>query len=485
MNKKNPTLFQSIIPIVILMGLIALNVILMPDDTIGGANQLSLLMASGVAIGIALYNGIEWKDIVDKMVYTVSSATSSILILLVIGLLSGTWMLSGVVPTMIYYGLKIINPYFFLPATIIITAIISVVVGSSWSTVATVGIALLGIGRALGFDDGLIAGAIISGAYFGDKISPLSDTTNLAAAIAKVPIFKHIKYMMQTTVPTFIITLLIFIGISIFSSPEGVTQESEIEQVIGSFYNVSPFLLLVPLVVVFMIAKRFPTLVVLTLGGLIGGVVAIFSQPHIITSLATEGSTGALGIYEVLCRAMFGATSVATGSEAVDSLLSTGGMAGMLSTIWLIIMAMVFGGVLEAGLFLEKIVSTVEKRVSTPGMAVTTTAGASVMFNLTSGDQYMAIVVPGKMFSALFTRLKLRPELLSRTLEDAGTVTSVLIPWNTCGATQAAILGVATSVYAPFAFFCYLSPFMTMLFAWLKIKIKPLKEDGGEDKTVN
>ncbi|MFI3321690.1 MAG: Na+/H+ antiporter NhaC [Rikenellaceae bacterium] len=482
MTKKNPTLLQALMPIIILMGLIAINVVLVPDDTIGGANQLSLLIASGVGVGIALYNGVKWDSILEKVVYTVSTATSSILILLIIGMLSGTWMLSGVVPTMIFYGLKIINPDFFLPAAIVISSIISIVVGSSWSTVATVGIALLGIGRALGFDDGMIAGAIISGAYFGDKISPLSDTTNLAAAVAKVPIFTHIRTMMQTTVPTFIVTLIIFILFTIFSSHDGVVGQSDIESVIEANYNVSLWLLLVPIAVVAMIAKRFPTLIVLCLGGLLGAIVALFSQPHIIAELAGEPILTAKGAFGVLSKAIYGTTEISTGNAAVDKLFTTGGMGGMLNTVWLIIMAMVFGGVLEAGHLLEKIVSTVEKKVKNPGMAVTTTACTSTLFNLTAGDQYMAIVVPGKMFYDLFKRLKLRPEILSRTLEDSGTVTSALIPWNTCGATQAAVLGVATAVYAPFAVFCYLSPIMSMIFAWFRIKLKPLDENEEEGK---
>lgn len=485
-TKKSPTLFQAFLPILILMGLIALNVFVSPDDTLGGANQLSLIIASAVAVAIALFNGVKWDYIMERVVHTVSSATSSLLILFIIGILSGTWMLSGVVPTMIYYGLDIINPSYFLPAAVILSAIISVTIGSSWSTVATIGVALLGIGRALGFDDGIIAGAIISGAYFGDKVSPLSDTTNLAAAIAKVPIFSHIKYMMQTTIPTFVITIGIFILISIFGSTSQIsTSSNEMQTVIDSYYNISPFLLLVPLSVVWMIAKRYPTIIVLLVGGLVGAMVAIIAQPQIIAKLAGESSLTFQGAYTVITRAMYGSTAAHTGNSAVDSLLSTGGMAGMLNTVWLILTAMIFGGVLEAGHLLEKIVSTISHKVKSPGMAVSTTAGACMLFNITTGDQYMAIVVPGKMFSKLFTRLKLRPELLSRTLEDSGTVTSVLIPWNTCGATQAAILGVATLTYAPFAFFCYLSPLTTMLYAWLKIKIKPLEENENKDTPIN
>ncbi|MFI3314722.1 MAG: Na+/H+ antiporter NhaC family protein [Rikenellaceae bacterium] len=467
------------------MILIGINVFIMPDDTLGGANQLSLLIASAIACAIALKNGIKWKTIESRIVHTVSVATSSILILLIIGLLSGTWMLCGIVPTMIYYGLKIITPDYFLPATIIIAAIISVMVGSSWSTVATVGVALLGIGRALGFEDGLIAGAIISGAYFGDKISPLSDTTNLAAAIAKVPIFTHIKYMMQTTVPTFLISLAIFLLISIFKTEVDINlTNNEIEAIIASKYNISPFLLLVPLTVVVLIAKKVPTVIVLFLGGILGGLVTLVAQPQLISELSGEGTMTLKGSYEVISRAMFASTNISTGNSSVDSLLTTNGMYGMLNTVWLVLTAMIFGGVLEAGHFLTRLINAIESKVKSPGMAVTTTATTSILFNFASGDQYMAIVVPGKMSLPLFERLNLRPELLSRTLEDSGTVTSVLIPWNTCGAAQSATLGVATMTYAPFAVFCYLSPVVTLIYAWLKIKIKHNNTDS-DDKENN
>ncbi len=482
--RKAPSLLQALTPIIALMILICANVILCPDDTLGGANQLSLLIASGIGVAIAVRGGIKWDDILDKMSNSVVTAMPSILILLSIGMLSGTWMLSGIVPTMIYYGLEFISPHFFLPAAIIFSALISVTIGSSWSTIATVGVALLGIGTALGFNEAVVAGAIISGAYFGDKISPLSDTTTLASAVTKVPLFTHIRHMMQTTIPSFIIAVLIFIGISLFANiGDSEVSSTDIQGAIETAYTTSPLLLIVPLIVLVMIYKRLPTLVVLITGALLGAVAAIIAQPDMLLGLSEGGGLTIAEIYKVITHSMYGSTSpIITGTE-MDSLFSTGGMIGMLNTVWLIIMSMVFGGVLEAGNFLEVIIVRISKKVDSVFSAVGAASGSTMLFNLVTGDQYISIVIPGKMFAPLFHKLRLRPELLSRTLEDSGTVTSVLIPWNTCGATQAAILGVATMSYAPFAFFCYISPLMTLIFAWFKIKIKPL--DDEEDRAID
>ncbi len=484
--ERAPSLLQSILPIIILMVFISLNVVLTPDNTLSGANQLALILASSVGVGIALYNGVTWARIMDKIAETVVSALPSILILLIIGMLSGTWMLSGIVPTMIYYGLEFISPSVFLPAAIVLSALISLVVGSSWSTIATIGVALMGIGTALGFNEAVVAGAIISGAYFGDKISPLSDTTTLASAVTKVPLFTHIRYMMQTSIPSFVISVVIFIAISIFGGAVADGGSSNtIQEAILSSYNVSPFLLIVPLIVIWMIYKRYPTIIVLIIGAFLGAGAALIAQQDMIISLA--GTTGftASGAYEVVTQAMYTATVPSVTGGEVDSLFRTGGMAGMLNTVWLILTSMVFGGVLEAGNFLEAIIIRIAKKVKSAPAAVTTVTGTTLLFNLVSGDQYISIVIPGKMFAPLFAKLKLRPQLLSRTLEDSGTVTSVLIPWNTCGATQAAILGVATMAYAPFAFFCYLSPIMTLVYVWFNIKIKPLRSDEVEDREVN
>lgn len=475
---KPPTLLQSIIPIIVLIGLISCNVLLLGNDTLSGANQLALLFASAVAVFISWRNGIKWTDTMQGMIHTLIAAIPAILILLVIGMLSGTWMLSGIVPSMIYYGLNILEPSYFLPATLILCSIISVAVGSSWSTIATIGVALLGIGKALGFSEAIVAGAIISGAYFGDKISPLSDTTNLASAVTETPLFTHIRYMMYTTVPSMLLTIGLFVLLTFVGNQSGSDNTSqEIQNTISSFYHVSPWLFIVPIITIFMIVKKIPAVPVLFIGALLGAITAIIAQPDVIASLTPDGKFSLTGVYTVLAKCLYGTTEVSTGNPAVDNLLTTGGMGGMLNTIWLIITAMMFGGIMEAGQFLEKIMITITKKVSSTGGLVSATAGTTILFNLTAGDQYMAIVIPGKMFAKSFRQARLAPQVLSRTLEDSGTVTSVLIPWNTCGATQASILGVATAVYAPFAFFCYLSPIMTVVYAWLNIKIKRINAE--------
>lgn len=483
---KRPTILQSLIPILTLIVLISLNVILLGDDTLSGANQLSLLCASAVAIGIAVYNRVPWEHILQGILHTLNTSMSA---LLMIGVLAGTWMLSGIIPGMIYYGLYILKPDYFLPAAAIISAIISVATGSSWSTVATVGVALLGIGQALGFNDALVAGAIISGAYFGDKVSPLSDTTNLAAAIAQTNLFTHIRYMMYTTVPTMLITLTIFTLISLFGSSSAPAPDSvrEVQQAIGSFYRINLFLFIVPVIVVVMIVKKMPAVPALFIGGLLGGVMALIFQPDVIASLSGEEHLSAGGAYRVVTQAMYGTTALHTGNETLDSLFTSHGMAGMLNTIWLIITAMIFGGVLEAGRFLERITGALMGRVRSDGGLVTTTAATCILFNATASDQYISIVVPGKMFAGAYRRGGLAPEVLSRTLEDSGTATSVLIPWNTCGATQAGVLGVATFAYLPYAFFCYLSPLMSVAFAWLNIKIRRIgpEQTFGADENPN
>lgn len=478
-NSKEPSLLQAIIPLVALVCLICLNVILLGDDTLSGANQMALLCASFVAGGIAMYNGVSWKQIMQGILKTLNSSTGAIIILLMIGLLAGTWMLSGVIPSMIYYGLYILRPEYFLPAVVVICCIVSVATGSSWSTVATVGVALLGVGQTLGFNDAVVAGAIISGAYFGDKISPLSDTTNLASATAGTDLFTHIKYMQNTTIPTILLTIIIFTCISLFGELD-TTEISvgQMQSAIAEVFNVSPLLFVVPVIVIVMIAKKCAPIPTLFIGGVLGGIAAVIAQPDVVAAIAGESSLTAAGAYKVVMQAMYGPTEYATGNEMLNNLFATNGMAGMLNTVWLIIIAMVFGGVLDAGRFLEKITSTLIRKVSSSqGGMVTTTAATCIMFNMTTSDQYISIVIPGKMFKDAYRRRRLAPEVLSRTLEDAATATSVLIPWNTCGATQASVLGVATIAYLPYTFFCYLSPLMSILFAWLNIRIHRLTDE--------
>lgn len=474
---KQPTLLQSLTPIVILIGLIAVNLIIFGDDTLSGANQIALIFSSSIAALIAIYNGTKWDKIMNCVLETISSAMGAILILLMIGMLAGTWMASGVIPTMMYYGLNVINADLFLPTAVIASIIISVSVGSSWSTIATIGVALMGIGQALGFHDGMIAGAIISGAYFGDKLSPISDTSNLSAAVSKADLFVVIRYMLQTSIPAIIVTLIAFLLISIFSHTSGaVSDVSMFQEGLKSTYNISGWLLIVPVVTILGIAKKIPPLPVLLFGSILGGVAMAFFQPDVISALATDGANGLQSSYEVVIKTMFGSTQMNTPVAEINSLTSTKGMAGMLNTIWFIILAMSFGGILEAGGFLDKMTKAILSKVSTPRGVITATTGTGVLLNMTAGDQYLSIVLLGKMYAGPFEKFRLKEEVLARTLQDSAAVTSVLVPWNSCGAVQAAILGVSTFTYLPFAFFCYLSPLFSILFAWLDIKIRRKEE---------
>lgn len=469
---KQPGLFPALLPLIILIGFLTLNVILF-DNTLGGANQMALILAAAVAGLVTKYYGIGWNKIQASIVNTINNAMPSMLILLLIGSLSGTWMISGVVPVMIYYGLDIIHPTIFLFAAVVVSAVVSLATGSSWSTIATIGVALLGIGTALGLNKGIVAGAIISGGYFGDKMSPLSDTTNLAPAMTGTDLFTHIRYMMFTTVPTLSITLIIFLLIGF--NHEFTDQSANISTVktaIGHTFNTTPLLFIVPGVLITIIIKKVPPIPSLIAGTLLGGLFAIVFQPDIVRNLAEEGVSYAIASYKVIMQAMFGDISLTTSSERVNELLSATGMKGMLETIWLILSAMIFGGVMEAGGLLVRITQTIMRGVKSTGSLVASTAASCIFFNVTASDQYISIVVPGRMYSKAFREQRLKPEVLSRTLEDSGTVTSVLIPWNTGGATQAKVLGVSTIAYLPYCFFNWLSPIMTILYAYLNIKIR-------------
>lgn len=481
-EKRDPTLWESIIPLIILIILLGINVlIIFGSAALNGSNQIALILSAAVAAIIALRTGITWFEIRKGIVNSISAAMPSILILLLIGALAGTWLISGIVPVMIYYGLQLLNPTVFLVAACVVSAIVSVVTGSSWSTIATIGIALLGIGKALGLPDGLIGGAIISGAYFGDKMSPLSDTTNLASAMAGTNLFTHIRYMMITTVPTILLTLLIFTGVGL-NMDAGETSKGvgEVLVAINDTFVVSGWLFLVPVIVIGMIIRRVPAIPALLSGVLLGGLFAIIFQPGIIQSLGEDSMGFAGNAYSVVMKAMYGNTSIETGNNIVNDLLSSGGMAGMLNTIWLILCAMIFGGVMEASGMLERITKAVIYWAQSTGSLIASTAATCFIFNGLASDQYLAIVVPGRMFADTYRKRGLKPENLSRTLEDSGTVTSVLIPWNTCGATQASVLGVPTMVYAPFAFFNIISPFMTVLVGYLGIKQARFADDEEE-----
>ncbi len=500
-NTPIPTLFQSFIPILALIVLLILNVLIFGDNATSGANQVALLLAGAVAGLVAWYLKMSWTQVMEGVLESINSAMSAVLILLMIGALAGTWMLSGIVPALIYYGLQVLTPTFFLVASCIVCALVSLGTGSSWSTIATVGIALLGIGSALGFEEGLVAGAIISGAYFGDKMSPLSDTTNLAPAMAGTDLFTHIRYMFYTTVPSFTITLILFLIIGLMSeNTASANNVSEIMTAIEGKFSINPLLFLVPIIVIVLIVRKVPALPSLLIGSLLGGLFAIIFQPEIIDQVANVAPTlkslgkepesiyrnmrifalETFGGYTAVMMAMFGDIKLVTDSQTVNELLSSSGMKGMLGTIWLILCAMIFGGVMDAAGMLARISNAVISLAHSTGSMIAATVGTCIVFNLTASDQYLAVVVPGKMYANAFRKKGLAPENLSRTLEDSGTVTSVLIPWNTCGATQAGVLKVATLDYAPYCFFNIISPFMSIIFGYVGIKIKKVNPETGK-----
>ncbi len=484
---RKPNLLQALIPIAVLITLLVLNVIHFGDHTLDGANQFALILASAVAGIVAAFLGVKWVDVRSSIVKSISSAMPSILILLMIGALAGTWLLSGVVPALIYYGLKVFHPKIFLFATVVITGMVSLATGSSWSTVATIGIALIGVGQALGIHQGVIAGAVISGAYFGDKMSPLSDTTNLAPAMAGTDLFTHIRYMTITTVPAMSITLIIFLVIGFtykFQSTPG--DIDMVLDAIQSKFTITPWLMLVPAFLIYIIIRKIPPLPALLAGSLIGGLFAIIFQPHLVreVALGLDSTTTTLfkASYVSVMQSIFGDIAISTPNEMVNELLTSTGMRGMLNTIWLILSAMIFGGTMESAGLLVKITSSVIRWAQSTGSLVATTIATSLFFNITASDQYIAIVVPGRMFANTYRKRGLKPEVLSRTLEDGGTLTSVLVPWNTCGATQSRVLGVPTLEYVPYAFFNFLSPFFSILFAHINYRIRRYGDDEPAPK---
>lgn len=479
-----PSLLQAFLPIIFLIVALFVNVRIFGDASLDGSNQIILMLSAAVASLVALQLGFKWKEIRTGIVKSISSAMASIIILLLIGSLAGTWLLSGIVPAMIYYGLMVLNPTIFLFAACVVCAIVSVATGSSWTTAATVGIALVGIGTALGLHPGMVAGAIISGAYFGDKISPLSDTTNLAPAMAGTDLFTHIRYMTYTTVPSIIISLVLFLILGFMYGGEARPMSNdEILNAIGGAFNISGWLFIVPVLVVVLIIKKVPAIPSILAGALLGAVFALIFQPDVVHAVSGYAEASWESGYVGVMMAMYGDISIVTGNEIVDNLLSSGGMFGMLGTVWLILSAMIFGGVMEAGGMLKRIAEAIISVVNSTGSLIASTAGTCVFFNITASDQYLAIVVPGRMYTDMFAKKDLAPENLSRTLEDSGTVTSVLVPWNTCGAYHANILGVSTFAYFPFAFFNLISPFMTIFFAYAGIKIRKLADAQGSAAT--
>ena len=482
MHIKKPSLFIALVPIVFLIILLSINVWIFGDDTISGSNQLTLLFAATLAAILGSFYQIKFKDMLDGAVDSISSAMAALIILLLIGSLAGTWMMSGIVPSMIYYGLDLLNPSIFLVAACIICSIVSLATGSSWSTIATIGIAMLGIGNALGIHQGLTGGAIISGAYFGDKMSPLSDTTNLAPAMAGTDLISHIKYMMWTTIPSITISLIIFLLIGLnLNSENGELKQVEIMQsALSNSFNVSLWSLLVPLIVIAIIIKKIPAIPALLFGSLLGGLYGVVFQPDIIQEISGNFSNSfwqyCKNAYVSVIKAMTVDVNIETNNLAVNDLISTSGMSGMLNTIWLIICAMSFGGIMEKTGFLTIITNSLMNFVNSRKSLFLTTSGTCIFLNITASDQYLAIVVPGRMFASSYKKYDLDPKNLSRTLEDTATVTSPLIPWNTCGATHAGVLGISTFIYLPYCFFNLISPIMTLIFAYSNIRIAKLKD---------
>ena len=477
-ENKELNIYEALIPVVALIGMLAYNVFVYGDDALSGSNQFVLILGGAVAAVVGFYNKVSYKQMLNEVANNIKSTTGALLILLFVGALAGTWLISGVIPTMVYYGLKLLNPTVFLPATVIICALISIATGSSWTTSATVGIALIGVAGALGIPLGMAAGAVLSGAYFGDKMSPMSDTTNLAPAMAGTDLFTHIRYMAYTTVPTISITLIIFIILGFTFDTQGEADTAHILSAIDEAFVISPWLLLVPLAVIVLIIRKTQPLIALLIGTLLGGAFALWFQPTIGVAVADGSQLDFSTAYQGIMNAITTDTAVETSNESLNDLFSSGGMAGMLGTIWLIVCAMVFGGVMDAIGALSRISDALLKMTNSLLGLFASTVATCLALNVTASDQYLALVVPGKMFSQAYKDRGLAPENLSRTLEDSGTVTSVLVPWNTCGAYQSKVLGVSVFDYFIYAIFNWMSPFMTLLFAAFRIKIRQL--NGAE-----
>ena len=468
-DNKELNLLESLIPVVILMCLLAYNIFFVEGQEWFGAytNQYILIMGGIVAAVVGFFNKVSFATMVAEVWENWKSVFVPIMILFLVGALAGTWLVSGIIPAMVYYGLQVLSPEIFLPASVIIAAIISIATGSSWTTSATVGIALVGIGSALGIPTGMIAGAVISGAYFGDKMSPLSDTTNLAPAMAGTDLFTHIKYMSFTTVPTILVTLVVFAILSGTIDTSGSADISNLLASIDDTFHISLWLFLVPGIVIAMILMKTKPLIALGTGVVLAAVFAFIFQSDVLASLSDSK-------FEAIINSVLIDTNIETDNDKLSELFSSGGMNGMIWTILLITCAMIFGGVMDAIGALAKITKSLLSVATSVFGLFASTVVSCLGLNAIASDQYLALVIPGKMFKKAYEDKGLAPENLSRTLEDSGTVTSVLIPWNTCGAYQSSVLGVDVTDYFVYAIFNYLSPFTTLLFAALNIKIRQL-----------
>lgn len=486
-HAKKPGLLMSLVPVVTLIGLLFLNIDIFKDTAVLGPNQIALFLAAIVAsvLGIVVLK-VPYEEIEKKVIHSISLSLQANLILLIVGMLIGLWIFSGVVPAMVFYGIKIFNPTFFLPLTCLVCGVVSLATGSSWSTGGTVGIALIGVGQALNIPAPMVAGAVISGAYFGDKLSPLSDTTNLAPAMAGADLFTHIRYMLITTTPSLVIALTGFTVLGYFygGGSGDLTQVNEVLSVISSTFNITPLLFLLPLLVFGMVAKKVPALPALIVGCLVGALFIVVFQQDLLRTIIGEG-IGPKAIFGKIVEVAYSGFKMKSDKEIVTSLLSRGGMGSMLNTVWLILMSMVFGGVMEITGMLQELGIAIMKLVKGTASLMAATIGSAFVINLTAGDQYLSIVLPGRMFKPTYDKMGLAPQNLSRSLEDAGTITSVLIPWNSCGAYFSAILGVSTVAYLPFCFFNLVNPFVAILVAASGFKIEMMNAEQAEsDKNM-
>lgn len=457
MSHKKISLKLAILPVLFLIGALYYAVQIAEIDV-----HIPIFLSGMFAAIIAkVGGGITWDELEEGVVNTIKMSMGAVIILLIIGMVIGTWILSGIVPSMIYYGLQIINPSAFLPLTVIICSIVSISIGSSWATASTVGVALIGIGEGFGIDRNIIAGAIISGAYFGDKLSPLSDTTNLAPAMAGANLFDHIKHMLYTTLPAYLITLVAFTVIGMRRTAGAISSESinELLTTINANFNISPFLLLIPVVVIGLIILKMPAIPGLFLGAIFGGIGAVVFQGQ--------------GLKAVFTALHYGYENE-SGMAMVDELLNRGGMDSMMWTISLILCAMIFGGIMEKSGMLGTLAGSVLKYATSTGRLIFATLMTPIFVNTVAGDQYLSIVITGRMYKQSFEERGLAPKNLSRCLEDSGTITSALIPWNTCGATMIGALGVAPWAYVPYCFLNYLCPLISAIYGFTGFTIEKM-----------
>ncbi len=479
MTNTKPTIpaFVAFIPFIVLIIMLIGVIKIFGSDALEGASQITLLVATAVCVGLAmLFYKIPWATLEESLIKNISNISSAVIMLLLIGSISGTWMLSGVVPSMIYYGLQIMHPKIFLFACCIISALVALVIGSSWTTIATIGIALVGIGQSQGFEPHWIAGAIISGAYFGDKISPLSDTTILSSSSAGTPLFTHIRYMLITTVPSFIITIIIFLIVGFSHNVSSQEEITEFSSALQTSFNISPWLFIVPILTGVLIFLKLPALITLFLATLFAVVALIIAQPQIIEFVSGADTLTFSGIFSTALKSCYGSVVMETPNELLNSLIATRGMAGMLNTIWLILTAACFGGVMLGSGMINSITSIIIKYLKRCVSTVASTIFTGVFCNIFLADQYLSIILTSNLFKNFYDKKGYEPRLLSRSVEDSATITSVLIPWNSCGMTQATVLNVATLSYLPYCFFNLISPIMSIIVAATGYKIvKPKK----------